>query len=438
MDIKQWKAKNNNRRNYAHFDNRISLGDVWSYINNPKNIEKHSFYPFIHYIQTFNKYTKNKGLVTKERELCYSAHIDRCIFQLYGYKLNQLYNLRVEQDGIGKSAIAYRDNLGKNNIHFAKQAIDYIREKESCFIIIGDFTKFFDNLDHKYLKKMLVDLLEIVELPSDYYAVYKNITKFSTWDLKSILDINGLPESNDGIKKLNKLERALSLDQFKKYKKLNVKKNDQKHGIPQGSPISAVLSNIYMLEFDKILNDFICHRDGLYMRYCDDFLIVLPKSSKDVFKEHFSIINNIIKSTPKLNLQPDKSQVFRFKDNSIINCNNLVLEGIENGKNFLNYLGFTFDGSLVAIRDKTISKYYYRMYRKLKTVEKNHGRSKYGHKISCNNIYEKYSIKGANVGKGNFISYVRRAEIIFGKNEAINRATKNHMQKIRRRLNFVK
>ena len=153
MDLEDWKITHGRRRNYAHFDSKVSLNEVWGYINNPKNVAKHGFYPFIHYTLKFEKYSRNKGKVIKERELCYSAHIDRLIFQLYGYYLNQIYNSKVDKEGISNAAIAYRDNLGKNNIHFAKQAIDFIRQNECCYIIVGDFTKFFDSLDHKYLKK---------------------------------------------------------------------------------------------------------------------------------------------------------------------------------------------------------------------------------------------------------------------------------------------
>jgi len=53
-------------------------------------------------------------------------------------------------------------------------------------------------------------------------------------------------------------------------------RNNEGKGIPQGSPISAVLANLYMLEFDKIVNEFVTGHGGLYRRYCDDLLIVLP------------------------------------------------------------------------------------------------------------------------------------------------------------------
>lgn len=438
MKIEEWKAKNKQRRRYAHFDNKVSLDDVWDYINNSKNIEKHSFYPFIQYKHTYNKYSKDKGMIPKERCICYSAHIDRNIFQLYGYKLNQLYNARVEEDDIDKSAIAYRDNLNKNNIDFAKLAIDYIREKNNCYIIIGDFTKFFDRIDHAYLKNIINDLLHTKELPNDYYAVYKNITKYSIWEMQYILKINGITDNNKGIKQLNKLGRALPFDKFKEYKKQYVNKNKKNFGIPQGSAISAVLSNIYMLESDKKLHDYISKRDGLYMRYSDDFIIVLPKNNEILFKQQFTYINNIIKATPKLELQPDKTKVFEYNDKLLTSCNEIVLYNISNDKNLMNYLGFKFDGNVVTIRDKTISKYYYRMYRKIKTIIKNDGYSKNKKKISSKNIYEKFSIKGINSGRGNFFNYVKKSEKIFGENEAINRGTKNHMQKIKRKLHILK
>jgi len=290
MYLQEWKIKNSHRRNYAHFDKKVSLENVWGRINNPKYIAKHSFYPFIHYTQSFNKYNKEKGIKPKKRELCYSAHIDRYIFQFYGYKLNQLYNQRAEKDHINDSAIAYRDNLNKNNIHFAKKAIDFIREKLNCYIIVGDFTNFFDSLDHKYLKIRLCDLLGEDRLPSDYYAIYKNITKFSTWELENLLDLNGFPHNRDGRRKLNELEQVLTIKQFKQYKKENIKPHRENFGIPQGSAISAVLSNIYMLKFDKELNDYICKQNGLYMRYSDDFIIVLPQEEEKerIFTEQFT------------------------------------------------------------------------------------------------------------------------------------------------------
>ncbi len=46
-----------------------------------------------------------------------------------------------------------------------------------------------------------------------------------------------------------------------------------------------------------------------------------------------------------------------------------------------------------------------------------------------------YSVKGAKGEKGNFISYVYRANKAYNGKEPIGRSTKNHMFKIRRALN---
>ena len=437
MELQQWKLKNSRARNYAHFDKRVSLNQVWNYISNPQKVASHGFYPFISYTKNYTKYNKDKGIVAKERNLCYSAHIDRYIFQYYGYLLNERYNARVIKDGLNNSVIAYRNNLGKNNIHFAKQAIDFIREKESCYIIVGDFEKFFNSLQHNYLKDMLCSLLEVKMLPPDYYAVYKNITKYSEWSMESILQLNGLKDTRKGRKQLNQRERVLSRQKFKENKRKNIIRNLKGCGIPQGSAISAVLSNIYMLNFDKMLNDYVLERNGLYMRYSDDFIIILPQSNKNNFRDEFTWIEKVICSFNGINIQKEKTEIFYYQNLNLINCNKDFLEESKSGKNFLNYLGFTFDGKIVTIRDKTISKYYYRMYKKLKTIIKNNGYTKNKKRISCKNFYEKYSIKGANIGKGNFITYVQKAEKVFGKDEAISRGTKNHMQKIRKKLDQI-
>ena len=135
--------------------------------------------------------------------------------------------------------------------------------------------------------------------------------------------------------------------------------------------------------------------------------------------------------------------VYKYKDTTLKSCNALFLKDILNGKNEIDYLGFTFDGKEITIRDKTISKYYYRLYRKLKTIVKNEGYTSSGKRISCKNLYEKYTVKGAHLKdsnghiKGNFISYVQRAQKVFGENEPIDRKTRRHMLKIRRILDKV-
>lgn len=449
MPLNKWKQKNSKGRNYAHFDKKISLKTVWNYISNSKNIISHSFFPFIYYVQKFEKFDSKETnkIKEKKRPICYSSHMDRYIFSYYGFKLNQKYNKRIVQDKIDDCVLAYRDNLeNQNNIHFAKRAFDFIKEQESCFVMIGDFTHFFDNLEHKYLKDMLCSLLNVNKLPDDHYAVYKNITKFSKAYLTNLLKINDFNEdSAKNIIELNKQDIILPLDKFrelKKNEKLIIEKNPHNYGIPQGSSISAVLSNIYMLEFDKKINDYVKSNNGLYLRYSDDFIIIFPNLNNTEFTEKYDEIKKIIK-IPKLDLQTEKTQIFKYESKKVIGCNHLFTDNKSKQKNSLDYLGFTFDGQKITIRDKTITKYYYRTYRKADNIIKMKWLSSKGNRISCTELYRVYSKKGAfpteeerkKGERGNFISYVKRAEKVFGKEEPyIGRVAKVHMAKIRKRL----
>ena len=356
------------KKPYAHFDLRTDIGKQKSYISNPHKVAAHGFYPFIHYQIKTIKFNKTKGPRVKTRDICYAAHIDRCIYQYYSFMLNELYNERVRIDGTSDVAVAYRTDLHKSNIYFSKRAFDYIKELGRCYVMIGDFTHFFDNLDHDYLKRQWCSLLKCDRLPDDHYSVFKNVTAYSKWELTDLLALNGLSDDWAGRKNLNSQVRVLMPRQFKENRS-HIVKNANHYGIPQGSPISATLANVYMLEVDKLINDMIFGLGGKYMRYSDDFIIILPD-----------------------------------------------------------------DGRQVSIRAKTISKYYYRMYRKANNIAKAGGYTPAGKHISCENLYRRYSERGADGKPGNFLTYVSRAEREYGSDEAITRDTKRHMQKIRKAL----
>ena len=196
MEAKEWvtssEAIEKSNRPYAHFDYRTNLSACAAYVTNPQEIAKHGFYPFIHYEKKMIKFSKENGKKVKIRDICYASHIDRCIFQYYNHILNELYNQRLNDNNLHDVPIAYRTDLHKSNGNFAKMAFDFIRANSPCYIMIGDFTKFFDNLDHKYLKEQWCSLIGQPELPQDQYAVFKNVTRYSTWELDDLLKLNGL------------------------------------------------------------------------------------------------------------------------------------------------------------------------------------------------------------------------------------------------------
>lgn len=67
------------KKPYAHFDLRTDIGKQKFYISNPHKVAAHGFYPFIHYQIKTIKFNKTKGPRVKTRDICYAAHIDRCI-----------------------------------------------------------------------------------------------------------------------------------------------------------------------------------------------------------------------------------------------------------------------------------------------------------------------------------------------------------------------
>lgn len=410
----------NDTKPYAHFDLRVSLSmpSIRKYVMDRSKIVTHSFYPFIHFEKKNSRYGK-KG-PKKPRELYYCSHLDRCVYQRYAFLLNYQYNIWACENNIDDVAIAYRDNLGKNNIDFAKDAFDAIRSFPQCFILVGDFTNFFDNLEHQYLKKMMCEVLGVERLPQDYFSIFKNITRFSSWDWKDIVKAAGENIEERGIrKKINSKDTVLNKEQFQKNKK-DIKKNVSGVGVPQGSPISAVLSNIYMIEFDKDIKRYVASKGGIYMRYSDDFIIVLPYERDTEIADFTSYIFSYVESMKGLvDLQKEKTSCYTYK-------NEVVYEG--DRPSSINYLGFLFDGKSIRIRPRAITKYYYRMRRKAHTIGRSNWTSSKGRHISAKELYSIYS---RNDEKQTFIDYAKKAKGILKLNDQeADALIKYHKRKI--------
>ena len=198
------------------------------------------------------------------------------------------------------------------------------------------------------------------------------------------------------------------------------------YGIPQGSPISAVLANIYMLDADALIYQAVMKCKGFYMRYSDDFIVVLPgKNQIDTFKSIIDIINAI----PGLKLENRKTQFFQVDTSTVINIGKSFSIDADDSQKKINFLGFSFDGKNIFVRAKTVSKYYYRMNHKAKVIAKNRELK------GADKLYQRYSERGAFGKRGNFFTYINNAEREFGKDEKIRYDVMNHMSKIRRSLN---
>lgn len=324
--------------------------------------------------------------------------------------------------GINRVSTAYRNcTPGKCNIDFAKEVFEYIVKCETAYIFVGDFSKFFDNLDHGYLKEKIKCVNGQQSLDSADYAIYKNITKFAYVEADDIESEKGLFRRD-----MRELDKYFETDEFHEFKKKHLHKNCKDYQIPQGSSISAVYANIYMIDFDKKINDFITSQKGIYRRYCDDIIIVVPMTYSELQNEKNEKITKFIydvrDSIPNLELNEDKTEHF-FYDNGVIKKS-------KGHSSLINYLGFTFDGKIVRIRDKSLFKFYCRAYRKIKKVKENTEEKAFnaGRKA----IYHSYTHLGASryaKDHGNFLTYAYKADETFSQSQLLESAIRNQVKK---------
>lgn len=390
-------------------------------IKDEKWVKSHSFYPFIHFQIKYKKYQKiNKEVKIKERQLYSAAYIDKAIYKYYGDILNNKYNNYIKNEGFDEVSIAYRNcKNDKCNIHYAKEVFEFIVNCKSTYVFVGDFSDFFDGLDHKYLKEQIRKVNLGQPLSDGEYAVYKNITKFSYIDSKDIEKFKDVP-----FKDMCQLNKYFDTKEFKTFKKIYLKTNENDYGVPQGACISSIYANIYMIEFDKILKEYVKKNKGIYRRYSDDIIIAIPMSKNSTkYLEIRDFVFNTKDKIPNLKLNEDKTSEYFYSNGKITDLNDK--------EKSVNYLGFSYDGEYVRIREKSLFKYYCRAYKKIKRIKTfknkrsfNAGKKalyrSYTHLGSRPNVYKKY---------GNFLTYAYKAEKIFNESKVLKNNIRNQIKK---------
>jgi len=320
-------------KRYPHIglplDNRDRFKWIENYVTNPEMIAKHSFLP-AEDGSVSEKYKADEKILRKEavkkRELFYASHLDSLIFSYYAQLLSGYYETKIKELNLNEVVNAYRsvpvnpekdNSSNKCNIDFANDVFKHVLNyKENEFTVVAfDISSFFDNLNHKLLREIWADVMGVRKLPNDHFNVFKNITRFSHVDIVDIFE-----EFKDKIytRKKNKFGEPLEIKQkevdcirylrnqdaiafctekdfFKLKGKLLQPSKTKKQkdgsivyrdfGIPQGSPISSVLANIYLLHFDKTINKFISDNGGIYRRYSDDMVVVCPLNIKEKLSE---------------------------------------------------------------------------------------------------------------------------------------------------------
>lgn len=366
--------------------------------------------------------------------------------------LAERYEERLLELGIEKCPIAYRKipktgGGGKCNIDFAKDAFEEIERQGDCVAIALDIRGYFENLDHARIKEVWCDLLGVERLPPDHFTIFKNITKYHVVDQKEVyrrlgfletIEVNGYPREHYTVPFKEMPAQLCTPADFREkicggdpslpsliQGNCDEDGNLLDHGIPQGAPISDLIANFYLMDFDVALNAFALKRGGRYMRYSDDILLILPGSNLEADEAEEFAVNEIKKYGPALEIKEAKTCIVRF-ERTIDGLNFEHIRGPQ-GKNGFEYLGFRFDGKLVYVRDSTISRLYRKVALSAKGVARGFANAhpdKNAKEILASFNYSEFSQRFSRVhpdelspddyGTWTFYSYLKRASETFG------------------------
>lgn len=384
MSLTDWKLRPVDLKNYPHFDAPISPDEAVKLATDAKRVASHTFYPFMLFNNRWTKFAP-QGVKGKEktRPIRYAARSDAYIFSYYRHQLSKPYEDALQSAGIDNCILAYRklrtpDGEGKCNIHFAKDAFEQIQKLGNCAVVALDISSFFEHLDHDRLRAMWCKLLGVASLPPDHERVFRAVTQYAVVEKQSVyqrlghfgvkrVDSRGNP-INGYLTPFNKIPMQLCTGkQFREKiaggdgSKNLIDLNFKPYGIPQGSPISDLLANFYLFDFDIAVNAMAKKVGGAYFRYSDDILIVVPGADTEGLNVMSDVRKLIGTAGKKLSIKKEKCSVFSFKKKGTAQEFKLIY-GTQ-GQNGIEYLGFRFDGKKVFLRDSTLSNLYRKIAR---------------------------------------------------------------------------
>lgn len=457
-----WQLFPRDLKKYPHFDPVISLEDGFALASDPESVAKHRFYPFLLFHKRWTLFAP-KGVKGKKksRPIRFAARADAYIFMRYRHLLATYYERALEQAGLLDSVLAYRrvplaeGARSKCNIHFAYDAFNTIKSIGDCSVVAIDISKFFESLDHKLLKQQWCKLLGRKRLPPDHQKVFEAITRYSVVEKLAAYERLG----HYGAKRETTSGRSIKgyLTPFKDVpkqlcaghefqskiaggngEKSLIKTNQKPYGIPQGAPISDLLANLYLFDFDTTVAAWAAEVGGKYFRYSDDILLVVPGDPSVGIALESKVRTHIRNFGRKLKIKEEKSSVFQFSQNGDAQVCDLV-KGSK-GKAGLEYLGFRFDGRRIYFRNATISNLRRRVAQECKRQANEYARrypdkdlaalkSLFNYEVLIKKFgrVEDFGENHDDYRKWTFWTYAQRAKKVFGDDgKAILKQLKKH------------
>lgn len=358
-------------RGYGHFDSKIGIKrcrknkELCREVCDPLCLKRHKFWPFIRQDQKTRRYAKDIGkklkIKVKLRKIMYASHMDAIILSFYASLLKKNYEEAISGTLASKSVIGYRKipltkHKNKSNIDFSKDVFETIRIANDSVLFCIDIKDFFGNIEHCSLWNSVMhfckdipeeNLQLVIKSVSHYRYVFKK-------DIESKLGKDTQKWTDS--RKYNELIRDTNL----------IHKSKKKKGIPQGSPISDILANIYLYDFDVWLAEEVGQYQGIYRRYSDDILILVPASeAEDVYNKTCEKIEG---KDFNLKIGKDKTEAFyidapsqTFKD-----ITKKYVAKYSKNKESTQYLGFNMNLNNISIRPGTVAKHYRKETQRIK------------------------------------------------------------------------
>lgn len=423
------------RKPYLHFDFALHKPKAVEYVLDKQNIIKHDFSPLIYYQKFARKYKKETGrFINKPRNIFYASHVDGYIYAYYSHILGLQYEVYLEKHGISDVVLAYRtiEKGGENyaNMHFSREAFDFVKKTGGCKVLCIDLSGFFDHLCINTLKRNWQRVWsgeDATSLEEDHNRVFQSLKNAHYVEEKDIISaFNVDPRQRNEFDQSNQAARRAELNRSLhqhvcSFSQLNAQKRINKifikdkatlniTGVPQGTAISGMLANICMIDFDKEIKQKMESVNGLYRRYSDDIFIAFPSSLEFNEIETYleEVLSRIFSNKLKINRDKTDRRIYQTDPNGKEHCYN------ENMKiSTIQYLGFTLGKDGTHLRPSTTSRNSSKIINKIRRNKKSWNNKAGLRSINTRAIYKAHSPRVITPyeNKG-FISYAKHSDQI--------------------------
>jgi len=393
-------------RTYLHLDPPLSETRRAEFSVTPDQVARRSFLPFVGFEQVERRIDFDSDpfwkITDKSRPIRYASHLDSAIYSYYSAELTQYYEDAICDLDLSTCVLAYRSGIG-SNINFAKELFDEVRARGTCVVACYDVTKFFDSIQHERLERAVLNVQKRSSLTRDWLSIFRRITQYEWVDSRQLRKAVG---------KSTEPHRLCSIKQFREKVRPLIQRNNTGFGIPQGSPLSGLLANVYMLSIDAKLHRFVSHLGGSYRRYSDDIAIIIPNADA---LSGVEIALNTMLLEECLQLNAKKRSITRIRRTE-------SAQGV-NGDT-LQYLGFIFDGKRILLRPSSLARFYKKMKAGIRiTVRAAYHAGYPEEEIRRRTLVGRFTHWGDS---RNFVQYAYRASRIMNSPD-IRRQLRNHV-----------